>query len=79
MRHYEHPELAEPEPQPMPTKGELKEKEERKRAAEEEKRYLDRWGMEKVGDRLLLPAPKQRRKTGGRTIITPQGRAESQD
>jgi putative FmdB family regulatory protein len=79
MRHYEHPELAEPEPQPKPSKGELEEKQERERAEKEEARYLDKWGMQKVGERLIVPSPKQRRPPKSRTILTPQGRAESKD
>jgi len=79
MRHYEHPELAEPKPQPKPTKGDLEEKEERERAEKEEARYLEKWGMEKVGDRLIVPSPKQRRRPKFRTILTPEGRAEAKD
>ena len=49
MRHYEHPELAEPKPVKRPTKGEKAEQKERAIAEHKEKKRRDRWGVSDRG------------------------------
>ena len=49
MRHYEHPELAEPKPVRRPTKGEKAEQKERAVAEQKEKKRRDKWGVSDRG------------------------------
>ena len=49
MRHYEHPELAEPKPAKRPTRGEKTEQKERAVAEQKEKRRRDKWGVSDRG------------------------------
>jgi putative FmdB family regulatory protein len=49
MRHYEHPELAEPKPVKRPTKGEKADQKERTVAETKEKKYRKKWRVSKRG------------------------------
>ena len=49
MRHYEHPELAEPKPVKRPTKGEKAQQKERAVVEQKEKKRRDRWGVSDQG------------------------------
>lgn len=49
MRHYEHPELAEPKPVKRPSKGEKAEQKERAVAEQREKKRRDKWGVSDRG------------------------------
>jgi len=75
MRHYEHPELAEPEVKPKPTKGELEDKAEKERLEKADESYRRRWGIDKQG----FPLPIAVKKKSPKTIRSPHGRAEVKD
>ena len=49
MRHYEHPELAEPKPVKRATKGEKAVQKERAVAEQKEKKRRDKWGVSDRG------------------------------
>ncbi len=49
MRHYEHPELAEPKPVKRPTKGEKAEQKERAVAEQKENKRRGKWGVSDRG------------------------------
>jgi len=49
MRHYEHPELAEPKPVKRPTKGEKAEQKERTVEEAKEKKRRGKWGVSDRG------------------------------
>jgi putative FmdB family regulatory protein len=49
MRHYEHPELAEPKPVRRPTKGEKAEQRDRVVVEQKEKKRRDKWGVSDRG------------------------------
>ncbi len=49
MRHYEHPELAEPKPVKRPAKGERGEQKERAVEESKQKRYRKKWAVSDRG------------------------------
>ena len=51
MKHWTHPELAQPKPKPRPLKGERTASTEKLLEDTKTARYRDRWGIDKMGFR----------------------------